>query len=117
MKKSEALFVAWISWFRRPVELGKWFGLEPVFINPFQKRGLCWKLFFPIDYLMKSLSTLAELLKHRPRIVFAQSGPSFCPMTAAFYRLFFKCRMVVDCHNSAFEKPWIQVPFLCSGSA
>lgn len=111
MKRSDALFIAWDTWSRRPVGLSEWFGLEPVFISPFQKRGLGWKLFFPIDYLMKSLLTLAELLKHRPRIVFAQSGPSFCPMIVAFYCLFFKCRMVVDCHNSAFEKPWIQVPF------
>jgi glycosyltransferase involved in cell wall biosynthesis len=111
LKKSEALFIAWVTWSRRPVGLSEWFGLEPIFIDLFPKRGLFWNLFFPIDYLMKSLSTLAELLKHRPRIVFAQSGPSFCPMTVSFYRLFFKCRMVVDCHNSAFEKPWIQVPF------
>ncbi len=78
------------------------------------ESGLGWKLFFPIDYLMKLLLTLAEPLKHRPRIVFAQSPPSFCPMAVAFYRSVFKYRMAVDCHNAAFEKPWIRVPFYLS---
>jgi glycosyltransferase involved in cell wall biosynthesis len=76
----------------------------------FREGSLHSKLLLWLDYSYRAIYTLASLARQRPRVVFAQCPPSFCPMTCWLYCAATGARLVVDGHNAAFEPPWIRVP-------
>ncbi len=111
MYTSKTVFIIWNTYNRRPDVLAQHMDCDIVFISHIiDNRGPYWKYFFWLDYLYKSIYTMAYLFWHRPAVVFAQSPPSFCPMVCWIYCKTFGRKLVVDGHNNAFESPWIKVP-------
>lgn len=118
IKCQKIVFIAWttssINWIgsKRAYHLSNYLNCKLFTPNSFIKqRGRYWKIFFGIDYLYKSAKTFVFLLKYRPDICIAQSGPSFCPMVTHIYTFLFKKKLIVDSHNGSFYNPWIKVPF------
>jgi hypothetical protein len=116
--KNKILFLAWLSdsknWIgsKRADHLSKQLNCKFFIAKSIIKhRGSLWKFLFWIDYVYKFFNTLSYLLKYRPHICIAQSGPSFCPLTTNIYTKLFKKKLIIDSHNSSFSKPWINVPF------
>jgi glycosyltransferase involved in cell wall biosynthesis len=74
---------------------------EPDYVAPTPGRG--WRA-APLKYPRQLISTLATLLRRRPRVVFVQSPPSFATWTAALYALIGRAALVIDAHSDAFER-------------
>jgi len=111
-KDKRIIFISWSNYHGRTHKLGDAFGAEIHYIKNFiNTRGLIWKLFFIFDYLLKSLKTLNVILSSRPDVVFIQNPPSIAPVVTVLYSRFIKFKVVLDSHNSAFEKPWKFIPF------
>lgn len=109
--KSKTAFIIWNTYNRRPDILARLLDCRALFIGHIiNNRGPAWKYLFWVDYLYKSIYTLAYLFYHRPQVVFAQSPPSFAPMVCRIYCTLWRRKLVVDGHNNAFESPWISVP-------
>jgi glycosyl transferase family 1 len=108
----KSVFIVWNEFNRRPNELREILHCDLFFIKRIiNNRNKFWKYFFGIDYLYKSVRTIFYLIIKNPKIVYAQSPPSFCPMVCFMYTLVFKKVLIVDGHNNAFESPWMSVPF------
>lgn len=106
------IFISWTPFGRHTELLGKALGAEIYFIKDFIKtRGLTWYLLFPLDYLIKSLNSVIILLRLHPMVVFVQNPPSIAPVILVLFSKLLKIKTVIDSHNGAFEKPWVNVPF------
>jgi glycosyltransferase involved in cell wall biosynthesis len=53
----------------------------------------------PIRYVALSLQTLVVLFRKRPRVVYAQNPPIFCPLVCMLYCAVSRKRLVVDHHS------------------
>lgn len=73
------------------------------FVYATGRRG--W-LAAPAKYPYQAIRTLRLLFAHRPRVVFAQSPPSFAVLFVYLYCLLTGARYVVDAHSDAFQR-WI----------
>lgn len=106
------IFISWTPYGRHTELLGKSLKAEIFYIGKFIKsKGILWKLLFPIDYILKSIKSLGILISTKPSIVFVQNPPSIAPVVIVFFSKFFKFKTVIDSHNGAFEKPWVNTPF------
>ena len=111
-KLGKAAFIVWMNYCRRADTLCSVMDIKCVFIgNLIENRNIIWRLFFWVDYLYKAIRTSIFLLHYRPDIVLSQSPPSFCPIICWAYCTVFSKKFVIDAHNGAFERPWIDVPF------
>lgn len=54
-------------------------------------------------YAYQALATVMLLFRHRPRLVFVQSPPSFASVIVAGYCLVTRARFVVDAHSAALQ--------------
>jgi glycosyltransferase involved in cell wall biosynthesis len=110
--KKKTIFISWTSYHSHTQQLGKAFNAEIFYIgNLINSRNLIWKLFFLLDYFYKSVRTIFVILRTRPTIVVVQNPPSIAPVVIVFFSLIIKYKTVIDSHNGAFEKPWVNLPF------
>jgi glycosyltransferase involved in cell wall biosynthesis len=72
-----------------------------MFFAPTTRRGL-WAA--PLKYPRQFMSTLAALVRARPRVVFVQSPPSFAAWTVALYAWLARTPFVIDAHSDAFDR-------------
>ena len=106
------IFISWTPFGRHTELLGKSLNAEIFYISKFIKfKGILWKLLFPVDYILKSIKSLKILLSTKPSVVFVQNPPSIAPVVIVFFSNFLKFKTVIDSHNGAFEKPWVNTPF------
>ena len=106
------IFISWTDFGRHTELLGEALGTDIFFIKGLIKsRRLTWRLLFPLDYLIKGLKTVKILLRIRPSVVFVQNPPSLAPILIVMCSKYFKTKTVIDSHNGAFEKLWMNVPF------
>lgn len=102
----------WQGYSRRATSLSKEINAELLLLDTFiTKTPKIRKYLLLIDYLIKSFFTIIKLIKTQPDTVIATSPPSFCPMICYTYTRLFNKIFIVDGHNSAFLKPWIDIPF------
>ena len=113
MKKDKRIiFISWTSYHSHTQLLGNALGANIFYINHLiTSRKILWKLFFIIDYLYKSYKTLIIIIQNKPEIVVVQNPPSIAPIVIVFFGLFAKYKIVLDSHNGAFERPWVDFPF------
>ncbi len=106
------IFISWTPYGRHTELLGKSLNAEIFYISKFIKfKGILWKLLFPVDYLLKSIKSFHILINKKPTIVFVQNPPSIAPVVIVLFSKFLKFKTVIDSHNGAFEKPWVNTPF------
>lgn len=105
------IFISWTPFGRHTELLGKALCAEIFFIEKFIKLGgIYWKLLFPLDYLLKSIKTIYIILNTKPAIVFIQNPPSIAAVLLIIISKFLKFKSVIDSHNGAFERPWVNLP-------
>lgn len=109
-RRGSVVIVSWTRDGRRARGLAAYLGVDPYFVQLIDGRGLAWHLFWWVDYIYKTLATLAYLIARRPSTVIAQSPPSLCPMVCRVYCCAAGATLIVDAHNSAFHRPWVSVP-------
>jgi glycosyltransferase involved in cell wall biosynthesis len=105
---SKQIYIGWIPFQRRALSLQKRFEFDVNFIS----FSLRHRLLRPMEYVVKSLHTLAILFRDKPATVWLQLPPSFLLHITFVYKFFFNRSLVVivDCHNASFRKPWITIP-------
>jgi glycosyltransferase involved in cell wall biosynthesis len=99
-----AAFVVWSPRYKgtRSAWIASELGMpEPDYVAPTAGRG--WRA-APLKYPRQLVSTLATLVRRRPRVVFVQSPPSFATWTAALYASMARAALVIDAHSDAFER-------------
>lgn len=106
------LFIAWIVFHRRPVSMQSHFGYEIEFLT-FAFHNRYWR---PLEYLIKSYTTLGLLLRKQPQTIWIQLAPTVLLYVAYLYKLLFnrKLKIIADCHNVVFRNPWIRLPGVVS---
>ena len=110
--KNKIIFISWTSYHSHTQLLGKAFGADIFYLDHLiNSRKILWKLFFLLDYFYKSFRSLLIILQNRPSIVVIQNPPSIAPVVIVSFSLIIKFKTVLDSHNGAFEKPWVNLPF------
>lgn len=102
------LFVAWTPFMRRPESMQPFFGYRLCFIRTYFGK----KWLKPFEYAVKTVLTFALLLRRRPDVLWVQLAPTFLLYIAFVYKGLFrrKMKIVADCHNSMYRRPWIALP-------
>jgi glycosyltransferase involved in cell wall biosynthesis len=105
--ENKIIFISWTNFSRHSDLLAKAFGAKIYYINDFiYSRGIIWKLFFWLDYSIKSIRTLNIIWKSNPKFVFVQNPPSIAPIIIILFRKFGSYKVLIDSHNGAFEGMW-----------
>lgn len=108
----KCLIIMWYGYSRRAKSLSKELGADLLLVDTvITKNQRFRKYLLWFDYLIKTIKTFNYLIKNRPDFAIATSPPSFCPIISCLYCRIFNKKLVIDAHNSAFLKPWINVPF------
>jgi len=69
------------------------------------------RLLKAVSYILKSLKTVADLIRFRPKIIFVQLPPTPALYMVALYALLTGTRYIADCHNGMILRWWLQWPF------
>jgi hypothetical protein len=102
------LYLAWVPFQRRAVAMEADFGYDLHHIGvSFRSRSLR-----PLEYLLKAWQTLALLWRSRPQVLWIQMPPAPLLYLAFAYQRLFQpdLKIIADCHNATFRRPWIQFP-------
>ncbi|MEO1349022.1 MAG: hypothetical protein AAFW84_09505 [Cyanobacteria bacterium J06635_15] len=104
------LFVAWAAFQRRSVSLRDHFDFELEFISLSFKH----RLLRPLEYILKSGSTLSLFIRRQPKVIWLQLPPTLLLYLSYFYQQVFnpKTIIIADCHNATFREPWIKLPYV-----
>jgi glycosyltransferase involved in cell wall biosynthesis len=102
------LYLAWVSFQRRQVSMGSFFGFEPIFM-PLRHAP---RFLRPVQYCVQYARTLVLLWRERPSVVWVQlPQPPLLAAVIRHKRLFEPAlRIVADCHNLMFVPPWSKWP-------
>lgn len=104
-------FIAWMEDCMRSKSLSSYLNAKQLFLPRFSKTTGTIRFFIvPFYYLYNFTYTILWLIKTRPKVIFAQSPPLFCPFAAFIYKLIFKAKIVCDCHNAFFDGIWDKIP-------
>jgi glycosyltransferase involved in cell wall biosynthesis len=68
-----------------------------------RRRG---KWIAPWKYGYQAIVTLLLLVRHRPRLVFVQSPPSFASILVAGYSVVTRARFIIDAHSGALQSSY-----------
>ncbi len=102
-KKSSGLFLVWKKYQRRPEVLAPLINCELKFIPHLFKS----KYLRPLDYLIKLVVSIQDILTKKPSFVVAQCPPTFSALPA----LLTKTSYVIDAHNPLFQvEMWQNLP-------
>ncbi len=95
MRKYTGKSLCWVPFGFRGDELAEVVGAERVSITVLYGP----RYFAPVRYLALFFRTLFILAQKRPRVVYAQNPPIFCPLTCLLYCRLTGARLVVDHHS------------------
>lgn len=112
MERKNNIMIAWVGYQRRAEAMKDFWNYEVLYFP----KVLSSRKLLPLDYLIRSIQTIATLAQRRPKQVWIQSPPSFLLYIASFYKFARGSRAVViaDLHNSFFRPKWLSFPFLRS---
>lgn len=102
------VYLSWCQYIRRPDSMRGYIPFRLYFIHLDVPRSL--KL---LAYLYCGTVSFAILVIKRPDVVWVQLAPTPILYIAFIYKFIFKRRalIIADCHNSAFRRPFINMPF------
>jgi glycosyltransferase involved in cell wall biosynthesis len=103
VQKASGLFLVWKKYQRRPEVLASLINCQLKFIpHLFQSKYLR-----PLDYLIKLVVSIQEILTQKPDFVVAQCPPTYSALPA----LLTKTAYVIDAHNPLFQvEMWQKLP-------
>ena len=101
--KTSGLFLVWKKYQRRPEVLAPLVNCELKFIPHLFKS----KYFRPLDYLIKLIVSIKDILAKKPDFVVAQCPPTFSALPAWLT----KTPYIIDAHNPLFQvEMWQKLP-------
>lgn len=105
LRDLRALFLVWgpPSHGPRSTVFARELGIPIEFVWLTRRRGA---LVAPAKYVVQAVRTVGILARHRPRVVWVQSPPSFAVMVVALYCATSGCSYVVDAHSDAMQSPY-----------
>lgn len=102
-KKTLGLFLVWKKYQRRPEVLAPLINCELKFVPHLFKS----KYLRPLDYLIKLVVGIKDILSNKPSFVVAQCPPTFSALPAWLT----KTPYIIDAHNPLFQvKMWQSLP-------
>ena len=109
MAQNKSLYLVWNKFQRRAQSLGIMLDLDVRYYHyKWEEKG---KLFKAIAYMGKFSSSLWDMLRRRPAVVFLQLAPTPLLYAAAVYRLMTGNHYISDCHNTMiYDDHWIKWP-------
>jgi glycosyltransferase involved in cell wall biosynthesis len=102
------VFIVWAPYSPRSENLSELLNASLFLISHKFKR----KMYTPIKYPLLFIRTFYILKKEKPDIVFLQTPPIFCPLSAIIYYQYLKRgkrkynATIIDAHAKSFDKPW-----------
>ena len=103
VKKASGLFLVWKKYQRRPEVLAPLVNCELKFIPHLFKS----KYLRPLDYLIKLIVSIKDILTKKPDFVIAQCPPTFSALPAWLT----KTPYIIDAHNPLFQvQMWQNLP-------
>jgi len=107
--RERSLFQIWKVYQRRAESLAHYFDMDIVYYHyPWEEKS---KIFKAISYILKSINTVIDLLKFRPRLIFIQLPPTPALYLIGVYARLTHTPYVADCHNAMLLDWWIHWPF------
>jgi hypothetical protein len=103
-------YIQWARFQRRPVALQKLMAFDVQFVD----SGVGSSRLRVFDYVVKSFQTFAFLSRTASDVVWVAAPPVFA-IYLAFAILAVspkKFRIVIDCHNGVFLRPWVRFPLV-----
>lgn len=104
MKNSKNVFLIWGKYQSRSETMKDFFEYEVKYFNS-DKNNLLLK------YVIYSFQTLSYLIRKKPETIWVQLPPSPLMHIVRIYTFFTKAKVIYDCHNAIFRKPWVDTPF------
>lgn len=102
--EKKGLFFVWKQYQRRPEVLSPLLDTRLIFISHLFKS----KYLRPIDYLIKLVVSIKEILTSRPRFIVAQCPPTYAALPAWLTRIPY----IIDAHNPMLQVDmWQSIPF------
>ncbi len=101
MKLSDkALFQVWKIYQRRAESIGHYFNVDIEYYHcSWEEKSKIHKV---ISYLFKSIMTVRDLVRYRPKLIFLQLPPTPALYIVGVYGVLTKTPYVTDCHNAMF---------------
>lgn len=103
------LFQIWKVYQRRAESIAHYFDMKLVYYHYSWEENS--RLLKAASYILKSLRTLADLIRYRPKIIFIQLPPTPALYVVALYSLLTRTQYIADCHNGMILRWWLQWPF------
>jgi hypothetical protein len=103
MKRSENVFLTWGKYQSRSETMKEYFDYEVKYFNT-DRGNLILK------YLLYSVQTLLFLMKKKPKTIWVQLPPSPLMHIVRIYSTFSNSKIIYDCHNAIFRRPWVETP-------
>lgn len=104
------MYIAWIGFQRRQVSIAAYVNMTVRFFPIKRRVSKAKKL---VAYIHASYKTFSSLLMEKPKVVWVQVPQTPALWVALFYRMVIRrdAKVVADCHNACFRKPWVNFPF------
>lgn len=108
-ERERSLFQVWKVYQRRAESLSHYFNMDIAYYHyPWEEKS---KIFKAASYILKSINTVLDLLKYRPKLVFIQLPPTPALYLVGLYARLTRTPYVADCHNAMLLDWWIRWPF------
>ncbi len=102
------LFQVWKVYQRRAESMAHYFDADIKYYHyPWEEKSKWLKA---ASYLLKSLFTLADLIKYRPKVVIVQLPPTPALFVVGVYSYITHTPYVADCHNAMILRQWLRWP-------
>ena len=103
------LFIAWRVFQRRTESLANKFNLHvEYYYYPWEEKSRLHKAW---SYVYKTIATINDLFRIRPKLIFIQLPPTPVLYIVAAYCQLNGCKLVADCHNAMIYSGWLAWPF------
>lgn len=103
------LYFVWTRFQRRALAFEAEFNCDIVNL-PTDSKSVLGKM---LNYLKQTYVMIALVIRRSPNQVWVQLPPNFLVLFLLATRLIMRqqFRLIADCHNAAFRRPWLSVPF------
>jgi len=106
--KENNLFQVWKVYQRRAESIAHYFDMRVTYYHyAWEEKSKKYKA---ASYLLKTIMTIKDLIKHRPRVIFIQLPPTPALYIVGAYGFLTKTPYITDCHNAMFMAQWIHWP-------
>lgn len=115
LRKKKIVYISWTDFNWHAALLAQSLNIKLFFIKKIRRRPYLPKIIFiSIDYIIKSLKTLFIIIKGKYNFIIFENPPPVSSVIGLILVRISKKNLSygIDAHNGAFEKPFINFPFV-----